>query len=219
MFKPKRKRRDDDDDASSGDGQLLVENKAPKRRRPIETQMAALSLSPSPIPTSPVSSGGTAIVEVSAASLPSPVSPLEPPMQAVEQSLPEVQMKTPSWYEPEKDRIVVLDLDSSSESGSEDSNDVDELGGGGETEAKDFSISPTLLKKLRDVNRSTDIPKSAESSGLALVLFKPPPIVPPPAPSDSDDEPEIMTASTNEVLAATVIAPEGDADTAMELDP
>ncbi|KAF8891653.1 hypothetical protein BD779DRAFT_1670638 [Infundibulicybe gibba] len=83
--------------------------------------------------------------------------------RAIEEAVaPEIKMKTSSWYEPEPDRIVVTDLDSSD----------DEDGG---TEV--LTITPAYLKHIQ-----TRIPRplAGPPSGVsqAVVLYQP--VAPPP---------------------------------------
>lgn len=79
-----------------------------------------------------------------------------------EPSVPEVKMKSSSWYEPEPDRIVVTDLDSSS--------DEDE---GGKIDAPPISISRTLLKRLSSHAKYMEPQIPLPISSQALVLYQP----------------------------------------------
>ncbi|KAF9529318.1 hypothetical protein CPB83DRAFT_853066 [Crepidotus variabilis] len=78
-----------------------------------------------------------------------------------EPSIPDVKMKTSSWYEPEPDRIVITDLDSFTE---ED-----------EDEEQPVTVNTSLLEKIRSLE-SPKVPLIHPASNeLALILFRPPP--------------------------------------------
>lgn len=101
--------------------------------------------------------------------------------------------------------IVILDLDSSSDSGDEgpslSNSDPD-------TSDQSLVISPALLTKLRQIPRPIERPKeSPEASELALVLFRPPVWQPPSASA---------SAETDEVATETRSSPDS---VPMELDP
>ncbi|KAF8161007.1 hypothetical protein B0H34DRAFT_795850 [Crassisporium funariophilum] len=78
-----------------------------------------------------------------------------PPYVVEEPTIPEVKMKTSSWYEPERDRIVITDLDSFTESDDEREEAV--------------TINPVFLERIR----TKTFDKPAPSTSQALVLFKP----------------------------------------------
>ncbi|EGO00204.1 hypothetical protein SERLA73DRAFT_180670 [Serpula lacrymans var. lacrymans S7.3] len=88
-----------------------------------------------------------------------------------ELEIPEVRMKSSSWYEPEKDRIVVTDLD-----GSDDEDGQDR---GAEARGT-VVISPALLDRIRENAKSTaslkELPTPDHDPSKALVLFKPLPL-------------------------------------------
>ena len=103
------------------------------------------------------------------------------PYTVEEPVVPEVKMKTSSWYEPERDRmsslrsrrsaadvprtgIVITDLDSFTEEDEEEDGDV--------------SINSALLDAIRSntIDNSTKTPTPAPSTSQALVLFRPLPI-------------------------------------------
>ncbi|KAJ3988315.1 hypothetical protein F5890DRAFT_1492793 [Lentinula detonsa] len=73
--------------------------------------------------------------------------------------LPEIQMKSSSWYEPEPDRIVVTDLDSS--------DDEDEA------ELVNPVVSPTLLERIRQRELFNTVPVPSLPNQQALVLYRP----------------------------------------------
>ncbi|KAF9451246.1 hypothetical protein P691DRAFT_663496 [Macrolepiota fuliginosa MF-IS2] len=87
-----------------------------------------------------------------------------------EQDIPEVQMKTSSWYELGPDRIVITDLDSFE---AEDDKDKD---------SETLSINSSLLEHIRNQWQSGAAHTLAPSlTSQALVLFQPL-----PAPSSNE---------------------------------
>ncbi|KAI0930377.1 hypothetical protein AcW1_009088 [Taiwanofungus camphoratus] len=80
--------------------------------------------------------------------------------------LPDVQMKSPSWYEIEKDRIVVTDLEDS---------DTEESESDASTKTTpDMTVSPALLERLSKHVSAMPTPRYQEpDSSKALVLFRP----------------------------------------------
>jgi len=76
----------------------------------------------------------------------------------------DVKMRSQSWYEPEKDRIVITDLDDSSDDDS-DSNTV--------SEAQGIHISTTLLEHMKNQPKFTSVLPPRDRSDGALVLFRP----------------------------------------------
>ncbi|RDB25438.1 hypothetical protein Hypma_008113 [Hypsizygus marmoreus] len=90
----------------------------------------------------------------------SSIEALEPSIE--EPTVPEVKMKSSSWYEPERDRIVVTDLDSSSD---EDDENAD-------PDTASISISRALLRQISSRNATKPI-LLPPSQSQALVLFKP----------------------------------------------
>ncbi|KAI3615286.1 hypothetical protein WG66_003620 [Moniliophthora roreri] len=97
----------------------------------------------------------------------SPTSPAEP-------IIPEIKMKGSSWYEPEPDRIVVTDLDSSDD-------DEDSL----YDPEGPFTISPALLQRIRerDLLKASVPPDAGQTQ--ALTLYRPPLI---PLPPEEEEE-------------------------------
>ncbi|KAJ7346471.1 hypothetical protein DFH08DRAFT_191670 [Mycena albidolilacea] len=94
-------------------------------------------------------------------SLDAPMTPVDdPPPRPSTPVVPEITMKTSSWYEPEPDRIVITDLQSFSD---EDADTVD-------NDASGPRISAELLARLtRPLPPSVPIPSPSQ----ALVLFRP----------------------------------------------
>ncbi|KAF9813032.1 hypothetical protein IEO21_05818 [Rhodonia placenta] len=101
---------------------------------------------------------------------PTPVvrpSAIEEPM-APEQvlDLPDVRMKVPSWYEIEKDRIVITDL--------EDSDNEEQEQGAASQATASLSVSPALLDRLSKHAATSVLPQHFEPDpSKALVLFRP----------------------------------------------
>lgn len=104
-----------------------------------------------------------------------------------EPTITEVRMKgaEPAWYEREKDRIVITDLDEAAAEGEEQKDLEDEYKSEAEPHPNasdwadsnaDFSISSVLLDHIKRQSNFPYTPKSQrkETDG-ALVLFKPPP--------------------------------------------
>ncbi|KAF9264253.1 hypothetical protein L218DRAFT_958673, partial [Marasmius fiardii PR-910] len=113
----------------------------------------------------------------------------------------DVKMKGTSWYEPEPDRIIITDLDSSDDEDSPDEN-------------QPITISPALLQRIRE----RDLLRASVPAGhnQALVLYRPLTI---PTPSDEKENrssslsppsprmPEIQTGAQS-----IVVEVEGDED-------
>ncbi|TFK75284.1 hypothetical protein BDN72DRAFT_954920 [Pluteus cervinus] len=80
-------------------------------------------------------------------------------------TVPEVKMRSSSWYEPEPDRIVVTDLDGSSD---------DETDAGHSTPPP-VNISAALLDRIRPrpFDARTPMIPSTPTQSQALVLFRP----------------------------------------------
>ncbi|KAJ3805874.1 hypothetical protein F5876DRAFT_51089 [Lentinula aff. lateritia] len=76
-------------------------------------------------------------------------------------SVPEIRMKGSSWYEPEPDRIVVTDLDSSDDEYENEREPVSPL------------VSPTLLERIRQRELSNVLPLPSSLDRHALVLYRP----------------------------------------------
>jgi len=80
-----------------------------------------------------------------------------------EHLVPDVKMKSSSWYEPEPDRIVITNLDSSSDEDDDATMD-----------STPVSIHPALLNRIRNNALTSGLNTSLPSpSSQALVLFKP----------------------------------------------
>ncbi|KAG5646321.1 hypothetical protein DXG03_003918 [Asterophora parasitica] len=124
------------------------------------------------------------------------------PAAVKEPDIPEIKMKLSSWYEPEPDRIVVTDLDSSSD---EEDNQED-------PDKASISISKTLLKHISARSRDMAEPVLPHrGASQALVLFKP---MPRPIPE--------MTATVEEPEEEghrTIVDTDGIADDAMDIEP
>ncbi|KIM78962.1 hypothetical protein PILCRDRAFT_824093 [Piloderma croceum F 1598] len=71
----------------------------------------------------------------------------------------DIKMKSQSWYEPEKDRIVITDLDDSDDEADSDVPSV--------------NISIALLDRIKEGRTLTSTPLPFPSTSTALVLFRP----------------------------------------------
>ncbi|GJE94882.1 hypothetical protein PsYK624_110580 [Phanerochaete sordida] len=146
-----------------------------------------------------------------------PGSVEEPTSPAAAPDVPEVTMKSRSWYEPEKDRIVIVDLDDS---------DTDEP-----TDEPAVQVNAALLDRLRS-HREPDFQAdlAPPDPSKALVLFKP--VLPPPLvesmtkaenapqvtePMQSADEESMQSESLDDVIVKEVPLYDND-DDAMEIE-
>jgi len=124
----------------------------------------SVSSPPSAFPSSPPNDFDITAMEVdydSSSMLPfiQPDSVEEPHSSTPPEQVPEIRMKGSSWYEPEPDRIVVTDLDSS-----EDEE---------ESEPLHPVISPALLERIRRRELSVPVPELSLQNQQALVLYRP----------------------------------------------
>ncbi|KAJ7124871.1 hypothetical protein C8R44DRAFT_874735 [Mycena epipterygia] len=116
-----------------------------------------------------------------------PIIPVveEPPLpRPVTPTIPEITMKTSSWYEPEPDRIVITDLNSYSDDEQDADADTDTL-----------LISPALIERLKTRPRESTLPVHPQPPTQALVLFRPLSSQIPPSPPpkfDKDDDSDAM---------------------------
>ncbi|KAI0769302.1 hypothetical protein BD413DRAFT_604907 [Trametes elegans] len=102
-----------------------------------------------------------------------PTSPVAAAGAELEPDAPEVAMRVPSWYEIEKDRIVITDL--------EDSDQEEQ-----EADGPRFTISSALLDRLPKPHALGALAPEANPTN-ALVLYRP---IGPPAPSREEEEEE-----------------------------
>jgi len=72
----------------------------------------------------------------------------------------DIKMRSQSWYEPEKDRIVITDLDDS-----DDESDPNSASG--------IDISTALLDRIKNHRMHTSASVPLPSTSTALVLFRP----------------------------------------------
>ncbi|EMD37435.1 hypothetical protein CERSUDRAFT_114090 [Gelatoporia subvermispora B] len=91
---------------------------------------------------------------------------VEEPTSPEQAEIQDVRMKIPSWYEIEKDRIVVTDLEDSDTEGSDADASAEHLA--------DVTVSPALLQRIA---RHNDLPIYARNPvhadpSKALVLFR-----------------------------------------------
>ncbi|KAI8993769.1 hypothetical protein BD414DRAFT_480405 [Trametes punicea] len=109
--------------------------------------------------------------------------------------VPEVSMKVPSWYEIEKDRIVITDLE-----GSDSEEDEDDDRGksqpaapavieDADADAPQFTISSVLLDRLPKPGTPFGPLAPKSNSSNALVLYRPLPLPREPR-SDADEDKE-----------------------------
>ncbi|KAJ7502738.1 hypothetical protein B0H11DRAFT_599963 [Mycena galericulata] len=105
--------------------------------------------------------------------------PPPPPPRPSTPVVPEITMKTSSWYEPERDRIVITDLDSYSDDEADASADTD-------TPTDAPVISPALIRRIASLTpRTLPVPPPQSQ---ALVVFRPlASQIPPPEPKPDED--------------------------------
>ncbi|KAI0686348.1 hypothetical protein BC835DRAFT_1309554 [Cytidiella melzeri] len=89
--------------------------------------------------------------------------PSSPEAQTVQEPQ-DVTMKSRSWYEPEKDRIVIVDLD---DSDLEDSAD----------DSPELTVNSALLSRIRDQRANALTSRKDAGPSMALVLYKPLPVL------------------------------------------
>jgi len=94
------------------------------------------------------------------ASIEEPTSPDVSGLPMFETEPNDIKMRSQSWYEPEKDRIVVTDLD-----GSDDESDANS--------SASIDISTALLDRIKDHRAYTSASLPLPSASTALVLFRP----------------------------------------------
>ncbi|KAG6853374.1 hypothetical protein C0991_004933 [Blastosporella zonata] len=133
-------------------------SKRRKQNTILEAGFSSLSLTNA----EPSASGGLPYVS----ELDTDYSPMESDEVCVQEvieepGIPEVKMKSSSWYEPEPDRIVVTTLDSSDEE--------DEVT---DADTTTLTIPPALLKELMSQPPRPPI-LGPKNGNHALVLFKP----------------------------------------------
>lgn len=100
----------------------------------------------------------------------------------------DVQMSTSSWYEPEKDRIIITSLDDDEYDGDDEGRQQPRTEAKSTAQESEFTISPAFLNAIMKLRRPADPPTPSAPTSQALVLFRPPPpIAPPPANDDRKD--------------------------------
>ncbi|EPQ57419.1 hypothetical protein GLOTRDRAFT_137750 [Gloeophyllum trabeum ATCC 11539] len=162
---PNLKRKADmDDDA-------VYSPPAVKRRRwdTIENGLAGLSIHPLPV---------NPFIESSSSNAVQPTSVEEPTSPEVQ----DVKMKGSSWYEPEKDRVVITDLDEFAEESEEEVEPSD----------KGIEVSQSYLDRIKSrdpfFHSELGLPSREPEKNMALVLFRPPPSFDSPQITEVDDE-------------------------------
>jgi len=168
------KRKPSNSNSTSSSSSRASSSSPPPTKRRRQTQLEAgfstLSLAtPTDVRSNP---SAFPVVSEHVSSTPSDydMSTIVLPSAIEEPSAPEIKMKSSTWYEPERDRIVVTDLDASSDE--ED---------GTEPHTSSLSISRSLLKEISSRALSMTeprIPRPVPSQ--ALVLFTPLSIMGPP---------------------------------------
>ncbi|KAL1743027.1 hypothetical protein HDZ31DRAFT_41873 [Schizophyllum fasciatum] len=134
-----------------------------------------------------------------------PASVEEPGSRTSSSSPPvqDIRMRGMHSYEPERDRVIITDLDSSSDE-EEEVKTEDATG----LEAAGISVSPAVLQRIRQRQlEQASFPLPSRPS-QALVLFKPPPPLWAAAgePADEDDEATTSkTASRSPIIAGSPI--------------
>ncbi|KAL1942635.1 hypothetical protein VTO73DRAFT_4875 [Trametes versicolor] len=116
-----------------------------------------------------------------------PTSPEALAAAAMDPDVQDVSMKVPSWYEIEKDRIVITDLeDSDAEDG--DNGDARTSESGSSADAPQFTISSALLDRLPKPSSALGplVPDPNPNPTNALVLYRPLPLRP-SSHEDKDD--------------------------------
>ncbi|KAI0675007.1 hypothetical protein C8Q78DRAFT_1066882 [Trametes maxima] len=112
--------------------------------------------------------------------------PTSPEATLEDADVPDVSMKVPSWYEIEKDRIVITDLEDSDQ---EDNNDPassnNAATASGRDHAAQFTISSALLERLPKPHRLGPLGPEAGPSN-ALVLYRP--LAPLPAEAREEED-------------------------------
>ncbi|PCH43707.1 hypothetical protein WOLCODRAFT_164654 [Wolfiporia cocos MD-104 SS10] len=151
----------------------------------------------------------------------------EPTSPETLRELNDVQMKVPSWYEIEKDRIVITDLEDSDAEKDDDERSTLRLEAGG-----NLKVSPALMnrlsKSMHPLSASRDFGSDPDAAGKALVLFKPLVI---PASISEPQEPvveeqdyetgriqEVEDDETSAVLDDDISVADMDTGTPMEID-
>lgn len=145
---------------------------APKRPRcNLEHTLSNLSLNST---APPARRSPPPAIDVS--ELPDDAIPIDAQLpDTVEEPIHDVKMKRSTWYEPEPDRIVVTDLDSSDDDDDDDGQDTA------------LSISPALIDHIRSRQLVSSLPTPATH---ALVLYRPLPIPTPQKPEQQQAQPE-----------------------------
>ncbi|KAI0371125.1 hypothetical protein BV20DRAFT_942941, partial [Pilatotrama ljubarskyi] len=117
--------------------------------------------------------------------------PTSPESVEQEADAPEVSMKVPSWYEIEKDRIVITDLEDSDAEDNDTATTTTTSGAGGKStptvdldsrDAPQFTISSALLDRLPKPTTAFGPLAPESNSSNALVLYRPLPL-----PADSKE--------------------------------
>jgi len=126
-------------------------------------------------------------------------------------------MKTRSWFEPEKDRIVVLDLEGSESEGEGEGEGEVSLGKI-QSSNEEYKISKAYFSRLR---RRPTTPPALDPQAGALVLYKPIPFLPistVTVADVSDADPEKSLDEEDAPIFATEERPEDGDVEMMDVD-
>jgi len=123
----------------------------------LESILGARSASPMPVDGEPSQI-------ILPGSVEEPVTPEFSGSPPVGEDYEDVKMRSRSWYEPEKDRIVITDLDDSSDDDTE-SNST--------SEAHAITISNALLERIKNQPSFASVLPAKDKVSSALVLFRP----------------------------------------------
>ncbi|OBZ68342.1 Alanine--tRNA ligase [Grifola frondosa] len=145
--------------------------------------------------------------------LPGSVEEPTSPVQAA--SVHDITMKSPSWYEIEKDRIVITDLEDSDAEGSEDESPPESTA--------EWTVSPALLRRIATTSAMPSPLTAAHmepESSQALVLYKPLPL-----PEDASRVKEIpesvggRTTEADDAMDQSESEPVAYDDEPMDIEP
>jgi len=147
----------------------LAETVVSKRRRQcntLEHGFAYLSIgnpTTMDVPWTSLANDSCSSAPIDFSAMDSDMLPPQPAYIVEEPTVPEVDMKASSWYEPEPDRIVITDLDLFTESDDEREREREES----------VNINPILLDCIRSKELGKKSSPHIKATSTALVLFKP----------------------------------------------
>lgn len=139
-----------------------------------------------------------------------------PSPTALKNDIDDVKMKGTSWFEPEKDRIIITDIDDyDSEEEPKAPTPPPELAQYWDEEEqryKPFEISPAYLRHIGSIPKPVAFQRNPKDS-LALIAYRPPPVIFPQRP-DAVEEPEF----TDYYQPEQTVSQNNFGDDAMEID-